>query len=525
MYKLIIIDDEDTIRSGLADFIPWEDLGFTVAAEFEDGQDAIPYLKKNAVDVILTDIMMAEVSGLALAKHIYKEMPEVKVVLISGFKEFEYAQQAIQYNVNHYLLKPTRIEEIAEVFSQLKLELDKNKEQEAEKKQSQEWQLLLQEQFFTDLLMGALRNREDMQARMDKIGLPIKPSNSCCIIDIRIGPSSSTEPLTHSERDKVVRGLGKLFKNNEHEQVQFYPVYHPVQGLKVVAVFAERLTALEGTQLVSRILHRIRSSTQEIFGVDVLLEIGNAYVSFEKLAMSSEALRLVQHTPGGKLRLAHNEYDQIVTKYTLFISNMIEGNATEAASLLDRFLEEFRDIPVSFTHRLIKDLFAIIQHTFEQGGVDVQSLTGIILNEEMESRELEDIKKLSKQMLAEVINSTAAHKSQSSAALITKAQAYIWDNYSKDLSLESVANQIFLHPVYFSKLFKQYAKVNFTDYLTTIRIQKALELLSEQKYKMYEIGEMVGYTNSKYFYRVFKQVTGYTPKEYFRQHYGMRTDR
>jgi len=84
--------------------------------------------------------------------------------------------------------------------------------------------------------------------------------------------------------------------------------------------------------------------------------------------------------------------------------------------------------------------------------------------------------------------------------------------------LESVADLVFLHPVYLSKLFKQYVGINYTDYLTQIRIQKALELIGERKYKMYEVGEMVGYSNSKYFYRVFKQVTGHTPKEYCRIH-------
>jgi two-component system response regulator YesN len=158
LYKLIILDDEETIRKGLVDLIAWGDMGFEVTGDFEDGHDAIRYLKSHKVDVVLTDVIMAEVSGLEVASFINRDMPQVKVVIISGYKEFEYAQQAIQHNVSHYLLKPTKLEEIYNVFKQLKLELDREAEVKAEEKRNRELLPILQEQFLTDLLMGALRD-------------------------------------------------------------------------------------------------------------------------------------------------------------------------------------------------------------------------------------------------------------------------------------------------------------------------------------------------------------------------------
>lgn len=520
MYKLMIVDDEETIRSGLIDLIPWGELGFEVTADFEDGQEAIAYLRHDDVDVVLTDIRMAEVGGLTLARYLHGEKPETKIVLISGYKEFEYAQQAIQYNVTHYLLKPTKIEEIAAVFTQIKQELDKRKEEEAGKRRTEEWLPILQEQFFTDLLMGALRDPRELQRRMEMIDLPVAATDGCCVIDVRLQAEPS-EGHGRRERSQVVSSLSKWFLGHERRQIYYYPVHNRIQGFKVVAVRGRDLDAASGEAIVQAHLHKIRQSTKAVFGFEIRMSIESAYDSVRQLAASAEPLKLASRTTDGKLRLESGEYDKLIMKYKLFVSNMLEGNETEVASLLDRFLDEFRDVPISFTRRLVKDLFAIMQTTFAQGGVDIQDLTRMILENDMQSDNLEQIRSISKSALARVMNDTAPHKSHSSQSIIDKAKLYIQENYAKELSLESVADQVFLHPVYFSKLFKQYAGVNFTDYLTRTRMNKAIELLAQRKHKMYEISRMIGYANSKYFNRVFKQFTGCTPREYSRIHFGL----
>jgi len=132
---------------------------------------------------------------------------------------------------------------------------------------------------------------------------------------------------------------------------------------------------------------------------------------------------------------------------------------------------------------------------------------------------------LSRHTLEEVIGKAAPHKSVSSMALVEKAQQFISGHYHRDLSLEQVADQVFLHPVYFSRLFKQCTGTNFSDYLMRLRIDRAKELLLEGKLKMYEVGQRVGYANPKYFYRVFKQVSGMTPRDFVRREAISRLDR
>ena len=124
MYKLMIVDDEDIIRNGLKKHMDWENLGFNVVCLLEDGCEAISYLQSNHVDVILSDIKMYDVSGIDLARHVSENYPTIKMVLFSGYKEFDYAMNAIKYGACDYVLKPIVTEELASVFAKIRNVLD-----------------------------------------------------------------------------------------------------------------------------------------------------------------------------------------------------------------------------------------------------------------------------------------------------------------------------------------------------------------------------------------------------------------
>jgi two-component system, response regulator YesN len=125
MYRLIIVDDEEIIRNGLAGNVDWPSMGFDIHGLFEDGKDAIEFLSRHPVDVVLTDVRMYEVSGLELAQHISEHFPQTVVIILSGYREFEYAQNAIKYGVFDYLLKPVEKSQILDVFSRVRNALDR----------------------------------------------------------------------------------------------------------------------------------------------------------------------------------------------------------------------------------------------------------------------------------------------------------------------------------------------------------------------------------------------------------------
>ena len=124
MYKLLIADDEFEIRNGLSSYFPWEEIGFEIVGIVENGMEALSFIVNHPVDVLLTDIRMDELSGIEVAKQLDEQKSSVVVVFLSGYKDFNYAQQAIQYGVKNYMTKPTQYREIVAVFSKVKAQLD-----------------------------------------------------------------------------------------------------------------------------------------------------------------------------------------------------------------------------------------------------------------------------------------------------------------------------------------------------------------------------------------------------------------
>lgn len=191
MYQLLIADDEKIIREGLKNVVDWNDLGFEIADIFTDGQEIIEYLDYAIPDVILTDIKMSHISGIEVAKYVFDHKMPCKVVLISGYQEFELALQGIKYGAEDYLLKPIDVDNLIETFSKLKLELDQKQQQERkaqeEKYRMEEAIPLLEERFFSDLILGVAGSEEYIRSRMAVL-YPQMDINLChCLLaDIRI---------------------------------------------------------------------------------------------------------------------------------------------------------------------------------------------------------------------------------------------------------------------------------------------------------------------------------------------------
>jgi two-component system response regulator YesN len=132
MYKLIIADDEAEIRNGLCNYFPWGQLGFEIAARFENGLQTLEYLQNNdSADCLLCDIKMPFMNGLELAKELYARDSKAKILLISGYRDFEYAREALGYGIRDYIIKPVKYEELLKVFTKIKAELDRSREQQA----------------------------------------------------------------------------------------------------------------------------------------------------------------------------------------------------------------------------------------------------------------------------------------------------------------------------------------------------------------------------------------------------------
>jgi YesN/AraC family two-component response regulator len=123
MYRLVIVDDEEKILQGISELFPWNNIGFQVVARFMDARSALTYIESNKVDVVMTDISMSEMNGIELTKEL-KRIPDIKVILFSSYKDYEYMRAAIHYGISDYLLKPIRYDELVTCFEKIRIQLD-----------------------------------------------------------------------------------------------------------------------------------------------------------------------------------------------------------------------------------------------------------------------------------------------------------------------------------------------------------------------------------------------------------------
>lgn len=367
MYKLMIVDDEELICKGLSELMEWSELGFELITTHDDGKDAIEHLQQEPIDVVLTDIKMTHVSGLELAKFVHENIPRTKVVINSGYREFDYAKQAVEYDVVHYLLKPTQFDEIERVFKQIKRELDRERLAEAE---------------------------ED--GHLDLVEM------------IHVAPS---------------------------------------------------------------------------------------------------------------------EYLQRVSHYKLFMSIILDGDADAVNGQVAAYFQEMNGLPLGAVRHIVIDLFAVLTHQFMEMGTDIWGVTRSMVDHRhiLKMKGKPELQQWCESAFLDIIRCVNQNTKSSSDNVIMKALEYMERNYSQNISLEDVADRVFLNPVYFSRLFRQQVGETFTQYLTRIRMEKAMQLLKENRYKTYVVGEKVGYSNCKYFTRVFKQFTGYTTTEYMKRQMELET--
>ncbi|MCK5249863.1 MAG: response regulator, partial [Spirochaetaceae bacterium] len=245
MYKLIFVDDEDIVREGITSRIPWGRNGFELAGVFDNGQAALDYINDNDVDVVLSDISMPRMDGLTLSRKIAESHPGTQVLLLTGFEEFEYAQEAVRHRVKEFLLKPITAEELKTVLDRTRDELDRLRN--AEKEQDRLRELLdrslplLRERFFYSLVSGRL-NREEISRRREFFAWnDLGASYLVIIISLPEEWEEITRLALAEESKKLISGDDTVFSNRNEDLVLLLQGSEGESMVKRARSIAERL--------------------------------------------------------------------------------------------------------------------------------------------------------------------------------------------------------------------------------------------------------------------------------------------
>lgn len=522
LYKVAVADDESMIRRGICNFIDWKRMGYQIVADFEDGKELLEYVRHHEVDVVMTDIRMAEVGGLEVAKEISENEWNIKVVIISGYKEFEYARQALTYNVANYILKPIQIDEIEKTFSQIYNQLQQEENVENQKKGLEEdvRELLpeLQEQFWLRVLLGGLRHGGNFIQKKDFLELSFDMNAPCAVAEIEMNLDERVTKRYYTEKNSRYNLLNNIFAGSV-EEIHYYPVYLSREQLKIVITSNKEIQKEEFLKILKKHLSQRIKEIEGLVSLQMDYKLEHLFLNFTEMADYYASMQVHIHRKSER-DYEFNDTDQqrLLQKYQLLMDLINSGDMESLDSQIGNIMFEFRELPLMERKTVLIDMFSMLSQRFmkmnQELWLNVKEQVDYALI--MNAPDKDSLKKTCSDLLHKIKQIVEEHQGEVSINISEQIVEYLKEHYQEDISLDLLADRYYLNPSYLSRMFKQCMGIGLTDYLIEIRMEKAKRLLLTGKYKVYEISQKVGYKSDKYFFRVFKSYTGQSPLEFCR---------
>ena len=514
MMKVFLVDDEIAIRENLRNSFPWEQNGFQLVGEAPDGEMALPMIRDLNPDILLTDIRMPFMDGMALCAEVRRMMPWISVVILSGYDDFSYAQKAIPLGVREYLLKPITAEELLGALKRVAAQVEEER-RARESVASLRRDVASGSQFLREKLLASLFTDEgdrfedeQLMRQMRQMGVNLAAG---CYVVIDIAFS-----LKDEERANARAALTDLAEATGGS-VFTCGMAHGAWAL--VLGDNERDAEERAYSFASSAAHLPQLERC----ADLRLSIGETVGDYFDIRRSMQSARHVRHAASGygegRRIIGVGELDDATTPLnSLELSPLYERLQYASAEDLDGILAEYtgfldagRGIELALGYLRIAAVIAARQIVSDAGADPQDALDDALIAEALRAEGVEEVKAL--------LLKAIACRDRSGRGLgqtpVSRARAFLSQHYSDpNLMLQDVAGEVGMSQSHFSTVFAQETGITFTQYLTALRIGKAKELLSATQMRSSEIAFAVGYNDAHYFSYLFKKQTGATPSEY-----------
>ncbi|MDL2302443.1 response regulator [Lachnospiraceae bacterium OttesenSCG-928-D06] len=531
MYKLILVDDEPDILKGMVKAIPWDKWGFTITGQASDGLEALKLIKKDPPDVVLSDIRMPHMDGIALMEFINKNYPDIKVIILSGYNDFEYLKVAIKNRVVEYLLKPTDLDEFEATFLKLKASLDRKKKQEEEvkslKKEAKAAQTLQYGKILNELIQG-LAFDGSWRIISNELLLSF---DSCLVVVFDIHEKRKLTEFTEIEKISKQRTLTEYCNIRENPYKAYFFENYTHQVTAIISVNKNE----EWKSGVLKYFQEIQSEIYDLYEMEISVGISDICKQASSISRGyNQAERCVrQKTFLGNLSIVlYPDLDSYGRDYQdIRFFELEKIKQCLIAQDLETIKAEFHQVLNQFKDKLLRDysyidrialesLYQISRWGLKNYQINLEELmdkadcsyTDMNRMISLEDKEAFLMKVI--HLLAEAMKKYY-ESGKVTNGLIQAVKDYVDKEYcSNYISLDSAAEHVKKNAAYLSKRFKQETGYNFSDYLTLKRMEKSKELLLDPTLKIYEIAEMTGYADVSNFIKVFRKNCGGSPTEY-----------
>lgn len=541
MLKIFLAEDEVVVRETIKRMIPWEELDFELVGEAADGEMALPLLIRQQPDLLITDIKMPFMDGLTLARLAKKEIPGLKVVILSGYDDFNYAKQAIGIGVEDYLLKPITknalIERLSEIRSRYEHEKTQKEYYEKFQREMQAYEKNSSRDFFEALVDGSMDMME-VYKRAEKLGLDIvAEAYNVLIFTMNCDEDFSGQRDEYSSWEaESLELLENFFAGHSSAMLFRSNIFSYGVLLK-----GQRETIEENTRAcvdeIRKILSR-QDGRREWFlavgqSVERLSQIQKSYHTasrafsqrylYDENILYYDEMETMEH-PGGQAETEDNAYLQKVDVNALnpailqkFLSN---GLQEETENFVKDYFYAIGQEPMEslvFRNYVILNVrFSVI--SFIKGlGCDTNEMESADTEEVLaeSGKNMESAIAYAKKMISQAIEIRDQNSGNKNRSILKTAVDFIDSHYmEEDISLNTVANVANVSSNHFSALFSQNMGQTFIEYLTTLRMNKAKELLRCTGMRSSEIAGEIGYKDAHYFSYLFKKTQGMTPSDY-----------
>lgn len=530
MLKVFLAEDEFIIREGIKNNIDWQAHGYEFCGEASDGELAFPLIQKTRPDILITDIKMPFVDGLALSRLVKKELPETEIIILSGYEEFDYAKEAIQIGVARYLLKPINGETLLqEIDSVAEIILGKQKEKEIREKYQKEMEensLRDQMDLFQHLVTGDC-SMEELLSVADKLDLKIMApwysivllkiqsmkhdyeeySGSIVVVDERI--AKLAEPEHVLVFDRALEGRAFLFKADSEEELLAYQKEYLGDVKEVLSGYAN-LRYFGGIGTPVNRLREIPASFE-----DASHAFAHRYLVAESCILDSSLLMQEGAAEQEDFRISAVNPEQIDrAKMQEFLRT---GDLDEVVYFVDEFFGKLDGGAMKsriFRQYITMDAyFSIVDFLkglgLQKDEIEAPDQDGSILQDEKSAMDY----------IVRIMNKALVLREKKASSryedVVSEVIHYIEDNYAQEeLSLNLLASHVNFSPNHLSMIFSQQTGQTLIRYLTDYRMNRAKELLRCSSKKSSVISMEVGYKDPHYFSYLFKKTQGMTPTQY-----------
>lgn len=533
MYKVLIVDDEKYVISLIEKLIDWEKLGMKVVGSAGDGMEGVELVEELKPDILIADVKMPGFDGISLVKRVREIDRDIKFIIISGHKKFEYAKSVMKYNVEDYILKPIDKEELEGIFQKIRKELDEKSEQRKNEGKINKWmdsnRLLMNDQFMEELYNKSLFSKKQSigeinQRYFTELGNYVY---RCAIIQLN-GLNGTMEA---SFVEDFLSTLKKYIdqKNGENER----PVMSRI-GYHQILLLLE--SAQEKMSSVNTVLEHILgealrmgikySGLKVAFSVGKPVRLDTNVMGLEETLDSARTALNKRFTDGyGRILLAENnraaENSDIDADMLKNLGKAVRSTSeSEITQQINAIYDAVRsegyknsNIYMTAACKVNEELYQYLRLFSSAEGMQ-QKLEEQLGKRMIEATGITELKKLLVQHICENMEQLIGDSKSNLSPAIRTAKIFIANNYKQDIGLGDVARVVNLSSVYFSGLFKKEMGENFVDYLNRVRIDAAKVLLKDVRNNIGEIAEQCGFSDTRYFAKIFKRSVGITPSDY-----------